>query len=597
MSDSLSQDDINDLLGSISEGDEDQSQENDVIEEEPSAPLIKLYDFKRPQVFSARVIEEISRIMERTAQTMSDSLSRDFSAEVEIELASIDQLSFEEFTRSIPNPCQTVCFRDSHSGQGFVMELDPSAALAIVDLQAGGMGNGKVDKIFLKAPLAQRGLWGIMKEWKRIFQKSWAPFCLWDFEWVDQVQDVRHLRSLPLREMVLLASMNIRIGQVEAMVNYCLPQKLLEPLFSVQEGTEDISGAKVIHQSMDSLKHSVRFSLPAQTMTLEQLTALQQGDILSVDSAGALYQQNHKIRDIAYKEQAQGLLLNLPLDHRLSKIKKPLKISIGRKKNTAIRQREASSKKEIFYYFTWVQSMHLQKLHQILQQDHPQIACALVYWLPPALAVSLLERFSRDQRNALFVGIAGIPFLDTKALYLWEKELVSRLYADVSCTQPHKFSRTYKDGMDCLTTLLKEGPPQWESEAVHLLEEKAPQQAEALKISLFEFTDILNLHDRQLQKLLREVDGKVLMQAIAPLSSEEQQSIFRNMSKRASAMIQEDLSYSSPILHRQALESQKQIIAVLRKLEEAGEIVIPRAGDQWLELPLSEKGESHAESE
>ena len=86
---------------------------------------------------------------------------------------------------------------------------------------------------------------------------------------------------------------------------------------------------------------------------------------------------------------------------------------------------------------------------------------------------------------------------------------------------------------------------------------------------------LTNLDDRSLQKWLREVSSDELAKALKGASQEVQNKVFRNMSRRAGTMLQEDMEFMGPIRKSDVLESQKKLIEILKKLEERGDIVIP----------------------
>ena len=99
---------------------------------------------------------------------------------------------------------------------------------------------------------------------------------------------------------------------------------------------------------------------------------------------------------------------------------------------------------------------------------------------------------------------------------------------------------------------------------------------------MFLFEDIVILDDRNIQQVLREVDGKELAIALKGVSAEVQDAIFRNMSERAATNIREDLQFMGPIRVSQVEEAQQKVVSVIRRLEEAGSIVIVRGGEEQL---------------
>jgi flagellar motor switch protein FliG len=111
----------------------------------------------------------------------------------------------------------------------------------------------------------------------------------------------------------------------------------------------------------------------------------------------------------------------------------------------------------------------------------------------------------------------------------------------------------------------------------HLQTEDA-DLAEEVRRLLFVFEDILKLDDRAIQMVLREVDSKDLALAMRGSTPDVQEKILSNMSSRGSEMLREEMEFMPPQRRRVVEEAQTKIVAIVRKLEDAGEIVIARAG-------------------
>lgn len=95
---------------------------------------------------------------------------------------------------------------------------------------------------------------------------------------------------------------------------------------------------------------------------------------------------------------------------------------------------------------------------------------------------------------------------------------------------------------------------------------------------MFVFEDILTLDSRSIQRFLREIDNNQLAVALKGTGEDVQKVIFANMSKRMAEMIREDMEYLGPVRLRDVEEAQQNIVNIIRKLEDAGEIVISRGG-------------------
>ena len=99
---------------------------------------------------------------------------------------------------------------------------------------------------------------------------------------------------------------------------------------------------------------------------------------------------------------------------------------------------------------------------------------------------------------------------------------------------------------------------------------------------LFVFEDVLQLDDRAIQSILKEVDSKDLATALKGVKSEVQDKIYKNMSERAVNMLKEDMEFMGPVKMRTVEEAQQKIVASIRRLEESGEIEIGRDEEEVL---------------
>ena len=102
--------------------------------------------------------------------------------------------------------------------------------------------------------------------------------------------------------------------------------------------------------------------------------------------------------------------------------------------------------------------------------------------------------------------------------------------------------------------------------------------ADEIRKKMFVFEDILLLDDRAIQRVLRDVDNNDLGVALKAANEDVQNAIFKNLSKRLAAMIKEDMEFMGPVRMKDVEEAQQRIVAVIRRLEEAGELIIVKSG-------------------
>ena len=114
------------------------------------------------------------------------------------------------------------------------------------------------------------------------------------------------------------------------------------------------------------------------------------------------------------------------------------------------------------------------------------------------------------------------------------------------------------------------------------LSETNPEMADQIKNMMFVFEDVVGLEDRAIQSIMKEVDVKDLATALKGVGPEVQEKIYKNMSERAVNMLKEDMEFMGPVKVRVVEESQQKIVAIIRRLEEAGEIQVGRGEEELL---------------
>jgi flagellar motor switch protein FliG len=137
-------------------------------------------------------------------------------------------------------------------------------------------------------------------------------------------------------------------------------------------------------------------------------------------------------------------------------------------------------------------------------------------------------------------------------------------------------------GPKALVDLLNRVDRQTERLILESLTENNPEMADSVKNMMFVFEDIVQLDDRAVQAVLKDVDARELAVALKGVPGEVQQKIFKNMSERAMNMLKEDMEFMGPIKLRAVEEAQQKVVASIRRLEETGEISIGRGEEDVL---------------
>ena len=137
---------------------------------------------------------------------------------------------------------------------------------------------------------------------------------------------------------------------------------------------------------------------------------------------------------------------------------------------------------------------------------------------------------------------------------------------------------TIVGGVDSIVDILNTVDRGTEKHIMESLEIEDPELADEIRKKMFVFEDILSLDDRAIQRVLRDIDNNDIAVALKNANEEVQNVIFRNLSKRLAAMIKEDMDFMGPVRLKDVEDAQQKIVNNIRKLEDAGEIVIARGG-------------------
>ena len=296
MTEVLSQDEIDQLLTAISSGDV----ETEEISQPAEQRKIKIYDFKRPDKFSKEQIRTVSIMHETFARLTTTSLSAQLRSLVQVHVASVDQLTYEEFIRSIPNPTTLAVINMDPLKGSAILEIDPAITFSIIDRLFGGQGEGtKVTRDL--TDIEQSVMEGIIVRILGNMREAWS-----------QVIDLRprlgqietnpqFAQIVPPTEMVVLVTLETKVGEVEGMMNFCIPYLTIEPIISklsaqywyssVRRGTTT-ENLNILRERLSTIDVTVVAEIGSMDLTVRDVLNLQVGDVIRL--------QNTRINDPMY---------------------------------------------------------------------------------------------------------------------------------------------------------------------------------------------------------------------------------------------------------------------------------------------------------
>ena len=304
MNEVLSQDEIDQLLQAISTGES----EADEFKPVTDTRRIKIYDFRRPDKFSKEQIRTVSNMHETFSRLTTTSLSAQLRTLVHVHVASVDQLTYEEFIRSIPTPTTLAVINMDPLKGNAVLEIAPEITFIIIDRLFGGSGDtgGKVNRDL--TDIEQSVMEGIIVRILANMREAWTQV----IDLRPRLQQIetnpQFAQIVPPSEMVILVTLEIKIGEEAGMMNICIPYITIEPIVS-------------------KLSSSFWFSSVRRSSTTQYLGTLKEklADV-EMELVADIGSINVPIRDVLSLRTGDVIRLNT------IKVGEPLTLSVGSKK-------------------------------------------------------------------------------------------------------------------------------------------------------------------------------------------------------------------------------------------------------------------------
>lgn len=212
------------------------------------------------------------------------------------------------------------------------------------------------------------------------------------------------------------------------------------------------------------------------------------------------------------------------------------------------------------------------QLLNIISDEHPQTIALILSYMQPEKAGQVIGELPEDLQADVAYRIATMSSTSPTVVKEIEKVLDSKLSSVV------KSDMKSIGGVQTIVDILNQVDRTTERNIMDNMEKQDAELAEKIKQSMFVFEDIVTLDDVSIQRVLREVETKDLSLALKGCSEEVANVIFRNQSKRAAASLKEDMEFLGPVRIMDVEKAQMRIVGIIRRLDEAGEIVISRGG-------------------
>lgn len=222
--------------------------------------------------------------------------------------------------------------------------------------------------------------------------------------------------------------------------------------------------------------------------------------------------------------------------------------------------------------FDFIRKTEPGQLLNFIQGEHPQTIALILAYLEPDKSSAILSALPPERQSDVAKRIAIMDTTSPDVI----KEVERVLERKLSSIAPTEMS--VAGGVKSVVEIINRVDRATEKTIMESLEVQDPELAEEIRKLMFVFEDIVMIDDRSVQRVLREVESQDLGLALKGASNEVTQKIFNNMSTRASEMLREEIQFMGPVRLRDVEDAQQRIVNIIRRLEDAGEIVVARGG-------------------
>ncbi len=288
MADILSQEEIDSLLNALQTGAVDAEE----MKEKESDKKISIYDFKRPNKFSKDQLKTIQFVYENFSRLVSTMLSGKLRSRVNVKVASVEQLTYDEFIRSVPNPTIINIFNMQPLEGKSVLEFNPQLVFYIIDKLFGGPGITN----FKPRPLTdieEIVVSRLMKEMLDHLRESWENIILVNPIFESLETNPTFSQVVSPTEMVILVTLNMQLDEeLEGFMNICIPCFSLEPIANKLNakywyGAETKSQTDEIVSSLNRKVKETRMDVSAVLgetfITIKDLLDFRVGDVINLE--------------------------------------------------------------------------------------------------------------------------------------------------------------------------------------------------------------------------------------------------------------------------------------------------------------------------
>ncbi|MCE4048314.1 MULTISPECIES: flagellar motor switch protein FliG [Bacillaceae] len=222
--------------------------------------------------------------------------------------------------------------------------------------------------------------------------------------------------------------------------------------------------------------------------------------------------------------------------------------------------------------FDFARKADPSQILNFIQNEHPQTISLILSYLDPTQAGQILSELPQEMQADIAKRIAVMDSTSPEIINEVEQILERKLSSTV--TQDY----TQTGGIEAVVEVLNGVDRSTERTILDALEIQDPELAEEIKKRMFVFEDIVTLDNRAIQRIIRECENEDLMLSLKVSGDEVKEIVFSNMSARMVESFKDEMEFMGPVRLKDVEEAQSRIVAIIRRLEDSGEIVVARGG-------------------
>ncbi len=222
--------------------------------------------------------------------------------------------------------------------------------------------------------------------------------------------------------------------------------------------------------------------------------------------------------------------------------------------------------------------MEPRAVAEIIRLEHPQIIAIILSYLESDHAGSVLAALPENMQTDVLIRISSLDGIQPSAINELDEMLEQQFSGNAE-----NIKSSAVGGLKTAANLLNFVDTQLEIELMEKIRDYDEEMADGIQDLMFVFDNLVDIDDRGIQVLLREVSSDVLIIALKGADDEIKEKIFKNMSKRAGDMLREDLEGRGPVRLSEVEGAQREILSIARRMSDAGEITLGgKGGDEFV---------------